>query len=156
MTLFLLASAIGGIIGGYLVETFSAKRVMGFSLAAATPVLLAAIWLGGPWQLGALVASGLLVTASHPVNVSIAQALAPDRAGTVAAFMIGMAMGIAGLLIPVLGSFADVHGVEKALTLTTLCATLASLLVIPLPAGGPSIGAIVARAEEAPLGPAKI
>jgi FSR family fosmidomycin resistance protein-like MFS transporter len=150
VTLFLLASAVGGISGGYLAETFSAKRVMGISLAFSTPVLLGAIWIEGPWQLGALVAGGLLVTVSHAVNVSIAQALAPDRAGTVAAFMIGLAMGIAGLLMPVLGNFADSYGIERALTLTTFCATLASLLVIALPAIGPSEGA------EAALGPARI
>ena len=153
VTLFLLASAIGGISGGYLAETFSAKRVMGISLAVATPVLVGAIWLGGPWQLGTLFAGGLLLTASHAVNVSIAQSLAPERAGTVAAFMIGLAMGIAGLLMPVLGNFADVHGVEKALTLTTFCSALASLLVISLPAAGPSEAA---EAAEASLGPIKI
>jgi MFS family permease len=47
VTLFLLASAIGAISGGYLADVFSAKRVMGISLASATPVLLGAIWMGG-------------------------------------------------------------------------------------------------------------
>lgn len=132
-TLFLLSSAVGGVLGGYLAEEFSTKRVMGISLALATPVLWAAIWLGGPWQLVALVAGGVLVTASHAVNVSFAQSLAPERAGTVAAFMIGLAMGIAGLLMPVLGRFADGYGVEQALTLVCFCTPVASLLVIPLP-----------------------
>ena len=131
--MFLLASAIGGISGGYMAERFSIKRMMGISLALAAPVLLGAIWMGGLWQLGALVAGGLLLTASHAVNVSLAQSLAPDRAGTVAAFMIGLAMGIAGILMPLLGKFADVYGVENALTLVTVGATLASLLVILLP-----------------------
>jgi hypothetical protein len=58
------------------------------------------------------------------VNVSLAQSLAPGRAGTVAAFMIGLALGIAGLVMPVLGNFADSYGIERALTFTTFCATL--------------------------------
>ena len=145
VTLYLLASALGGITGGYAADRFSTKRVMGISLALAAPVLLGAIWMGGPWQLGALVAGGLLLTASHAVNVSLAQSLAPDRAGTVAAFMIGLALGIAGILMPLLGKFADVYGVEQALTLITFAAPLASILVIPLPAAEPSDAAVSPR-----------
>lgn len=134
ITLFLLASATGGILGGYLAERFSIRGVMGISLALTAPMLWGAIWMGGIGQLVTLVAGGLLMTTSHAVNVSFAQSLAPERAGTVAAFMIGLAMGIAGLLMPVVGSFADGYGVESALTLLSFCAPLAALLVVPLPA----------------------
>ncbi len=92
-----------------------------------------------------MVAGGLLLTASHAVNVSLAQSFAPDQAGTVAAFMIGLAMGIAGILMPLLGKFADAYGVEKALTLITFAAPLASLLVIPLPTAEPSDAALTPR-----------
>ena len=138
--MFLLANAVGGISGGYAAERLGSKRVMGVTLALATPVLIVAVWNGGPLQLAALVAGGLLLAASHAVNVSLAQVLAPDRAGTIAAFMVGVAMGLAGLLMPVVGGLADVYGVETGLTAIAFGAILASFLVLPLqsvePRGG--------------------
>jgi FSR family fosmidomycin resistance protein-like MFS transporter len=134
VTVFLLAGAVGGVTGGYAAERFGNKRVMGVTLMLAAPVLWAAIWTTGPWQAVALFMGGALLVASHPVSVSLAQSLAPHRAGTVAAFMIGVAMGLAGLLMPLVGALADARGVDVGLAVMVLASVLAALLVIPLPA----------------------
>jgi MFS transporter, FSR family, fosmidomycin resistance protein len=132
VSVFLLASAVGAISGGYAAERLGNKRVMGITLAASAPLLWGAIATRGPLQVLALFAAGLLLTGSHAVNVSLAQSLAPHRAGTVAAFMIGVAIGIAGLLMPVMGAAADAYGVETALAGAAFSAAIASVLVIPL------------------------
>ena len=133
VTLFLLAGAIGGVLGGFAAERFGSKRMMGTTLALVTPVLLCAIWTSGFVQGAALLVGGILLVASHPVNVSFAQSLAPHRAGTAAAFMIGVAMGVSGLLMPVVGAAADVYGVEEALTVLAFGPFFGSILVLPLP-----------------------
>ncbi len=137
VTLFLLAGAIGGVLGGFAAERFGSKRMMGTTLALATPVLLGAIWTSGAAQGTALFVGGALLVASHPVNVSFAQSLAPHRAGTAAAFMIGVAMGVSGLLMPVVGAAADVYGIEVALSATAFGPFFGAILVLPLPTAVP-------------------
>lgn len=133
VTLFLLAGALGGVLGGFAAERFGSKRMMGTTLALATPVLLGAIWTSGAVQGMALLVGGALLVASHPVNVSFAQSLAPHRAGTAAAFMIGGAMGVSGLLMPVVGAAADVYGIEVALSAIAFGPFFGAILVLPLP-----------------------
>lgn len=142
VTLFLLAGAIGGVLGGFAAERFGSKRMMGITLVLATPVLLCAIWTSGAMQGMALLVGGVLLVASHPVNVSFAQSLAPHRAGTAAAFMIGVAMGISGLLMPVVGAAADVHGVEVALSALAFGPFFGSILVLPLPKAMPRTASV--------------
>ena len=137
VTLFLLAGAIGGVLGGFAAERFGSKRMMGTTLALVTPILLCAIWTSGFVQGTALLVGGVLLVASHPVNVSLAQSLAPNRAGTAAAFMIGVAMGVSGLLMPVVGAAADAYGIEQALTVLAFGPFFGSILVIPLPKAVP-------------------
>lgn len=137
VSLFLLAGAIGGVLGGFAAERFGSKRMMGTTLALATPVLLGAIWTSGAVQGTALLVGGVLLVASHPVNVSFAQSLAPHRAGTAAAFMIGMAMGVSGLLMPVVGAAADVYGIEVALSVMAFGPFFGAILVLPLPTAVP-------------------
>ena len=137
VALFLLAGALGGVLGSFADERFGSKRMMGTTLALATPVLLGAIWTSGAIQGTALLVGGILLIASHPVNVSFAQSLAPHRAGTAAAFMIGMAMGVSGLLMPVVGAAADVYGIEVALSAIAFGPFFGAILVLPLPTAVP-------------------
>ncbi|MEE9262875.1 MAG: MFS transporter [Vicinamibacteria bacterium] len=137
VALFLLAGALGGVLGSFAAERFGSKRMMGTTLALATPVLLGAIWTSGAVQGTALLVGGFLLVASHPVNVSFAQSLAPHRAGTAAAFMIGVAMGVSGLLMPVVGAAADVYGIEVALSAIAFGPFFGAILVLPLPTAVP-------------------
>ncbi len=137
VALFLLAGALGGVLGSFAAERFGSKRMMGTTLALATPVLLGAIWTSGAIQGTALLVGGILLIASHPVNVSFAQSLAPHRAGTAAAFMIGVAMGVSGLLMPVVGAAADVYGIEVALSAIAFGPFFGAILVLPLPTAVP-------------------
>lgn len=136
VTLFLLAGAAGGVLGGYAAERFGTKRVMASTLLLSTPFLALAARMSGPLQVLGLVLGGALLVASHPVNINLAQSFAPRRAGTVAAFMIGFAVGLAGLTMPVLGALADAHGIETVLGALALAPLGAFLLVgfIPVPA----------------------
>jgi FSR family fosmidomycin resistance protein-like MFS transporter len=67
---------------------------------------------------------GLVLLFTIPVNVVVAQDLAPTQAGTVSAFLMGFAWGAAGLIfIPLTGWVAQ---------RTSLRTALFALLVFPL------------------------
>ena len=71
-----------------------------------------------------LVVGGFILLFTIPVNVVMAQRLAPAQAGTVSALMMGFAWGMAGMVfIPLIGVLADTF---------TLHHVLASLLVFPV------------------------
>jgi FSR family fosmidomycin resistance protein-like MFS transporter len=134
ITVFLLAGAAGGVAGGYAAERWGHRRVMGLSLAASAPFLLAASRSAGLTQLLALSAGGALLVASHPININLAQSLAPARASMVAAFMIGFAVGVAGLTMPLVGALAEARGIAPALGLVALAPLAAAACVPGLPA----------------------
>jgi len=138
VTLFLLSGAVGGVLGGYAAERWGAKPVMGATLALTAPLLFTAAGTAGVPQALALMVGGALLVASHPVNINLAQSLFPGRAGTVAAFMIGFAVGLAGLAMPALGAIADALGVGTALQGVALFPVAAAALVFLLPAELPA------------------
>ena len=72
----------------------------------------------------ALLAGGLILLFTIPVNVVMAQELVPSQTGTVSALMMGFAWGLAGLVfVPAAGWAGDVF---------SLHVVLFSLLVFPL------------------------
>ena len=71
-----------------------------------------------------LLAGGLVLLFTIPVNVVMAQELAPGQVGTVSALMMGFAWGMAGMLfVPLSGWAADLWSLHTA---------LAALLVFPV------------------------
>jgi FSR family fosmidomycin resistance protein-like MFS transporter len=128
---FLLVSAPAGIVGGHLSDRFG-----------RWPVTIWTLWLGFLAMLGFLAArdvlsfiflllGGALLSASNPVIVAHAQELLPHRASTASALVMGVAWGVGGLLISLVGVLADAWNIERALWLTTLIA-FASTVVLTL------------------------
>lgn len=148
VTLFLLAGAVGGVLGGYAAERWGNKPVMASTLALTAPLLLMASRTHGVPQAIALLLGGALLVASHPVNINLAQSLSPGRAGTVAAFMIGFAVGLAGLAMPAVGALADARGVDTALAVVALVPLAAAALVFFLPSGVPAQVTTAAELSE--------
>ena len=78
-----------------------------------------------PWLANAgLIAGGFILLFTIPVNVVMAQQLAPTQTGTVSSLMMGASWGMAGLIaIPIVGWAGDHSSLHVA---------LASLLIAPL------------------------
>lgn len=119
LTLYLAAGALGGFIGGNLSERFGPRRVILASFLFSTPFMAYFFLLNqGPWGIAALALGGLILLFTIPVNVVVAQELAPRQAGTVSALMMGFAWGAAGMVfIPLTGWIADQTSLHFALSL---------------------------------------
>ena len=124
LSFYLAAGAIGGFIGGNIASRFGGKRVIQISFLGSLP-LLAVFFLTTGWVSSvALVAGGFLLLFTIPVNVVMAQELAPTQAGTVSALMMGASWGMAGLIgLPLIGWVGDHYSLHVA---------LGSLVVAPL------------------------
>lgn len=123
LTAYLAAGALGGIAGGQLSAWFGPKRVIAHSFLWSAPLMSVFFLTSSPWGVAFLVAGGLVLLFTIPVNVIVAQRLVPSQAGTVSALLMGFAWGAAGMVfVPLTGWLAD-H--------TSLHTALAALLVFP-------------------------
>ena len=133
ISLYLLASGIGGFSGGPLADRYGPRKVIALSLVAACPFLVVAPLLTGWPFLLVLALGGLFLQSTLPVNVTFGQALAPVSAATVSSLMMGFAWGTGGLSVPVVGLVADRVGIEHTLVGLAFIPLLAAACALPLP-----------------------
>ena len=134
LSLYLACGAVGGFLGGHLADRFGGRRVILISMAGAVPFLALFFFAQGWVSVLGLLAGGLVLLFTIPVNVVMAQELLPGQAGTVSALMMGFAWGTAGLLfIPLTGWMADLFSLHTALATLAAFPLLGFLLAFRLP-----------------------
>jgi FSR family fosmidomycin resistance protein-like MFS transporter len=116
LTLYLTAGAVGGFAGGRISDRYGARRTILLSFALSLPFMLVFFLTTGWWAIASLALGGLILLFTIPVNVVVAQELAPSQAGTVSALLMGFAWGAAGLIfIPLTGLVAQHSSLRTAL-----------------------------------------
>jgi MFS transporter, FSR family, fosmidomycin resistance protein len=130
---YLLAGSLGGMAGGPFADRFGPRRVIAASLALSVPLLLAALVLPGPIALVVLTAGGFFLGSTLPVNITFAHAIAPVATGTVSSLMLGVAWGVGGLAVPLVGMVGDTVGLQPALLILAVLPAVAALLTMRLP-----------------------
>jgi MFS transporter, FSR family, fosmidomycin resistance protein len=134
LSLYLGSGALGGFLGGHLADRFGGRRVILVSMAGCLPFLALFFFTGGWISMLGLALSGLLLLFTLPVNVVMAQELAPAQAGTVSALMMGFAWGMAGLIfIPATGLVADHLTLQRTLGALALFPIAGFFLTLKLP-----------------------
>ena len=115
LALYLLGGAVGGMAGGTLADRFGGRRVIMISMLGSTPLLALFVFGHGALSLAGLFLGGAILLFTIPVNVVMAQDLAPTQAGTVSALMMGFGWGVAGLIfIPLTGWVSDLFSMQWA------------------------------------------
>ncbi len=136
VSVYYFASSVGGLLGGPLADRIGPKRVIGWSMVLAVPLLAVAPGLSGWTFLVVLAAGGVCLQSTLPVNVTFAHTIAPVSAATVSSLMMGFAWGTGGLAGPAVGMLADQVGVQRALTLIAFLPLVAAVCSVPLPRTG--------------------
>ena len=110
--LFLLAVAVGGLIGGPVGDRIGRKRVIWFSILGVAPftLLLPHVGLAATAVLSVLI--GLILASAFSAILVFAQELLPGRVGAVSGLFFGFAFGMGGIGAAVLGILADREGIE--------------------------------------------
>ncbi len=143
VAVYLLASGVGGFLGGPAADRWGPRTVIIVSLLTAVPFLALAPLLSGWPFVFVLAAGGFLLQSTLPVNVTFGQTLAPISAATVSSLMMGFAWGTGGLSVPFVGMLADRIGIERALVTMSCMPLMAAALAVALPSGK-----LPARASE--------
>ncbi len=130
---YLVAGSIGGLAGGPFADRFGPRRVIAASLAISVPLLVAALVVHGPAAPVLLIAGGFFLGSTLPVNITYAHAIAPVAPGTVSSLMLGVAWGVGGLAVPLVGMAGDTVGLQPALLTLACLPAVAAALTLRLP-----------------------
>ncbi len=134
LSVYLASGALGGFIGGNMADRFGGRRVIQVSMVGCVPFLACFFLLSGPASMACLGLGGLMLLFTNPVNIVMAQELAPAESGTVSALMMGFAWGMAGLVfIPLTGWLADRFTLHQVLSTLALLPVAGFLLTLMLP-----------------------
>jgi FSR family fosmidomycin resistance protein-like MFS transporter len=107
---FLLAAAIGTIVGGPIGDKIGRKPVIWFSILGAAPFALLLPYVHSLWATCALsMVVGAIMASSFPAILIFAQELMPGRVGTVGGLFFGFSFGAGAIASALLGGLAD-HG----------------------------------------------
>jgi FSR family fosmidomycin resistance protein-like MFS transporter len=134
LTMFQVAGAAGGFAGGHFSDRFGGRRVILISMIGCVPFLALFFWGQGAVSMAGLALSGLILLFTIPVNVVMAQELAPGQAGTVSSLMMGFAWGIAGMIfIPLIGFLSDRFSMQTTMSALTIFPLIGFFLTLALP-----------------------
>jgi FSR family fosmidomycin resistance protein-like MFS transporter len=134
LSLYLISGALGGFVGGHLSDRLGGRKVILISMVSCVPFLALFFFTTGPLSVVGLALGGLTLLFTIPVNVVMAQELAPSQAGTVSALMMGFSWGSAGMIfIPLAGWLSDHFGMQTALSSLILAPIVGIFLTLKLP-----------------------
>ena len=112
---FLMAGALGTLIGSPLADRWGHKKFLMISLILIFPFLLLFYNLEGPLLYVMIGMGVMLLVSSFSVTMVMAQAMLPHHLGMASGLMAGFGIGAGGVGVTLLGTIADHWGVPVAL-----------------------------------------
>lgn len=109
---FLIAVAIGTLLGGIFGDRFGRKYVIWFSVLGAAPFTLLLPYANLQQTAILIVLVGLIISSAFPAILVYAQELLPKKIGMVSGLFYGFAFGMGGLGSAILGWWADKTSIE--------------------------------------------
>ncbi|GAA0875276.1 MFS transporter [Wandonia haliotis] len=104
---FLIAVAVGTLLGGIFGDKFGRRLVIWISVLGAAPFTLLLPYANLEWTAILVVIIGLIISSAFPAILVYAQELLPKKIGMVSGLFYGFAFGMGGLGSAVLGWLAD-------------------------------------------------
>jgi len=124
---FLLAGAVGTIVGAPVADFFGHKRFLTVTMLSVFPLLILFYNSSGVFAFVILGIAGMLLVSTFSVTMVMAHTLLPRHLGMASGLMAGFAIGTGGIGVTLLGTIADHWGVPLALK---------SISVLPLMGAG--------------------
>jgi FSR family fosmidomycin resistance protein-like MFS transporter len=118
---FLVAIAVGTMIGGPLGDRIGRKRVIWVSILGPLPFTLLLPYASLFWTGPLTVIIGLILSSAFPAILVYAQELVPGKVGMISGLFFGLAFGAGGIGAAWLGALADARGID---TVFRVCAFL--------------------------------
>jgi FSR family fosmidomycin resistance protein-like MFS transporter len=121
LVLFLVAQALGSLIGGHLGDRYGRREIIWFSILGAVPFTLALPFANLFWTAVLTVVIGMIMASAFPAILVYALELLPGKVGTIAGLFYGVSFGLGAVSAALLGELADVTSIA---TVYRICAVL--------------------------------
>lgn len=112
MFIYLIAYAIGTIMGGPLGDKFGRKYIIWFSVFGATPFALLLPYVNLFYTDVLMIVIGIIISSAFPAIIVYAQELIPRKLGMISGLFYGFAFGMGALGSALLGILADYTSLE--------------------------------------------
>lgn len=135
LTVFFGLGALGTLSGGRLADRFGKRNILKLGLILLFPMML--IWIhtkSVAMATAMLVPLALIYYAPFSAIVVLGQQYLPNRVAFASGVTLGLAVSIGGVVAPLLGRWADVHGVQSALLWVSVLPLACAILAFTLPA----------------------
>lgn len=109
---FLVATAIGTLVGGPVGDRIGRKYVIWASILGTAPFSMMMPHVGLAWTVVLSFCVGLMLSSAFPAILLYAQELLPTKLGLISGLFFGFAFGVAGVTSAVLGNLADKTSIE--------------------------------------------
>lgn len=131
---FLVAGAIGTLLGGPLADKFGVKKQICGSMGLMIPLLY--IFFNASEIVGivAIALAGMALISTFATTVVLGQQYLPHNLGLASGLMLGFAVGAGGIGVPILGLIADHYGLPLVMKIIGLLPILGLCLAVILPA----------------------
>ena len=128
MGLMLFTGALGGLLGGWLSDSWGRKFLISASLILATPLFLGFLFTSGTLSVVLLALAGAALLANFSVTIVAAQETIPEHKAMAAGLSLGFANGIGALAVIGIGGLGDRWGLLSAVVLLVSLPFLAGIL----------------------------
>jgi len=133
ISMFTVGGSFSALICGHLVDRIGFRPVYFFSFALSSPCILLFIHGTGWWVYPLAFLSGFLMLATLFPGVALAQRIAPENRSLASSIVMGFAMGVGGVLMPLAGRLADAFSIRPVLSCLAAIPLAALVLVRYLP-----------------------
>jgi MFS transporter, FSR family, fosmidomycin resistance protein len=110
--LFLVAQALGSLIGGHLGDRIGRRKIIWISILGAMPFTLVLPYANLPWTIVLTIIIGMIMASAFPAILVYALELLPGRVGMIAGLFYGVSFGLGALSAAALGELADLTSLE--------------------------------------------
>jgi MFS transporter, FSR family, fosmidomycin resistance protein len=119
--LFLVAQALGSLLGGHFGDRYGRRQIIWFSILGALPFTLVLPFANLFWTAVLTILIGMIMASAFPAILVYALELLPGKVGTIAGLFYGVSFGLGALAAALLGELADLTSI---VTVYRLCAVL--------------------------------
>ena len=105
---FLVAQALGTLIGGHVGDRFGRREIIWFSILGAVPFTLLLPFANLFWTCVLTIVIGMIMASAFPAILVYALELLPGKVGMIAGLFYGVSFGLGALSAALMGELADV------------------------------------------------
>ena len=132
---FLVCSTLGRLLGGYVADRASPRKLLALSSILSMPFFVAFAAGEGSAVVGLYFVAGFIFETGLSTNIVLAQQILPRNTSMATGLMMGFAWAVAGCLLPLVGLVSETYSVSFAMTCVSLLLIPAAALVALLPSG---------------------